>query len=98
MRVITPEHRCLPFVLVFFGDDQSTLALAAAIILSVLLFILGIGLVVAGFDTGMFKRNPPAARGDDVASAIIYVDEKRKENPDRKLIYYGVPLFLQYVH
>ena len=96
IRIISPEHRCLPFVLVFLGTDQLPLAIASSVILPILLVILIALLLVVGFDTGMLKRKPASARGDDVASAVIYVEKRRKANPDRKLIFYGVPLLIQY--
>ena len=95
VRIITPAHRCVPFVLVFLGQDQPKLATAATIILSVLLLLLMIGMLILGFDSGMLKRN--AVKGRDLDSPGKYIQAQQKLNPDRKLVYYGAGLCLQFV-
>jgi hypothetical protein len=98
VRIITPAKVCLPFVLVFVGKDQIALALSATVILSALLVLLTMGLLIIGFDTAMFVRNPLAQnRVSDTGSGASYVQAQRKQNPNRKLVYYGVGLVLQYV-
>jgi len=97
VRVIPPEHRCMPFVLVFLEKGQPRLALASVIILSVLLLLLVMGMLIVGYDTGMFKRTPAPSRDADGDSGPLYVQSQHKRNPDRKLIYYGGPLSVQYV-
>src|SRR5271154_6482838 len=97
VRVIKPAHRCLPFVLVFLEQGQPQLAMAAVIILSVLLLLLLMGMLIVGYDTGMFKRTPAPSRDADAESGPLYVQSQHKRNPDRKLIYYGAPLAIQYV-
>jgi hypothetical protein len=97
VRVIKPAHRCLPFVLVFLEQGQPRLAMAAVIILAALLLLLVMGMLIVGYDTGMFKRTPAPSRDADAESGPLYVQSQHKRNPDRKLIYYGVPLAIQYV-
>jgi hypothetical protein len=85
-------------VLVFLGKDQMRLAIAATTILSFLLLVLLIGLLIIGFDTAMLKRNQTNSRGvTEMDSGELYVQAQQKKNPDRKLIFYGVGLLLQYV-
>ena len=90
MRVITPAHRCVPFVLVFLGQGQSELAGAAIFILSSLLILLVMGILILGFDSGMLKRDPKILSDVDLNS-------QQKLNPDRMLVYYGATIFVQYV-
>ena len=97
MRVLTPAHRCVPFDLVFFGPDQSKLDVAATMILSTLLVLLLVGILILGFDSGMFKRKPKSVRGVDVDSAV-YIQAEQQYNPDRTLIYYGGGLLFLYVN
>jgi hypothetical protein len=95
--VIEPHHHCVPFVFVFLGNDQTKLAITATIIIITLLVLLTMGMLVVGFDTAMLKRNPASSRDSDAGSVELYVQERHKRNPDRKLIYYGAGLLLQYV-
>jgi hypothetical protein len=98
VRIITPAKQCLPFVLVFLGKDQTALALSAAIILSILLILLIMGLLIIGFDTAMLVRNPlPRREMSETESGASYVQAQQKKNPNRKLVYYGVGILLQYV-
>ena len=87
----------MPFVLVFLGQDQHRLAMAAVIVLSSLLLLLVMGMLIIGYDTGMFKRTPAPSSDADGNSGPLYVQSQQKRNPDRKLIYYGAPLSMQYV-
>lgn len=98
VRVIPPVKFCIPFVLVFLGKDQDELAIAAAIILSILLLVVLLGLIIIGYDTQLFKRDTDRLRRIvELSSGDLYLQALQKRNPDRKLIYYGVGLFLQYV-
>jgi hypothetical protein len=96
VAILPPPHRCLPFVLIFLGENQTELAIAATIILSVLLALLFINILIIGFDTSMLKR-PITVEGLETSSGVLYVRAQQKKNPDRKIIYYGTGLFLQYV-
>lgn len=98
VRIITPAKQCLPFVLIFLGKDQTALAVSATIILSVLLILLIMGLLVIGFDTAMLVRNPIARSGiAETDSGASYVQAQQKKHPNRKLVYYGIGILLQYV-
>ena len=72
--------------------------MSATIILSVLLILLVMGLLIIGFDTAMLVRSPPPQRDiADLDSGASYVRAQQKKNPNRKLVYYGSGIFLQYV-
>lgn len=94
--VNAPGHHCVPFVFIF-GDDQTKLTITATIIIITLIVLLTMGMLIVGFDTAMLKRNPASSTGSDMDSVESSVRERHTLNPDRKLIYYGVGLFLQYV-
>ena len=98
VRIITPVHRCAPFVLVFLGQDQDKLAVAGTIVLITLLVLLVMGILIVGFDIGMLIRKPKSLGDIDLHSRSLYIQGQLKNNPDRKLIYYGTPLLFQYVH
>ena len=96
-RLTAPANICIPFALIFRGNGQSKLAVAATIILSVLLVLLLMGLLVIGFDTAMLKRKLPFPPVIGIPPDESDVSEQ-KSRPDRKLIFYGLPLFLQHVY
>jgi uncharacterized protein (UPF0333 family) len=96
-RVIESPAQCAPFVLIFIGEAQVKLALAGTINLSLLLIVLFMSILIVGFDTSMFKRDTGPAATESDNSAREYFRSQQKKNPDRKLIYYGVGLTLQYV-
>ena len=97
VRVIPPPKRCLPFVLIFLGEDQDELAIASTIILSILLIVLLINLLIIGFDTSMLIRTRVHVTGIEPDSGELYVRTQQKKHPHRKVIFYGLGLFLQYV-
>ena len=98
VRIITPAHQCAPFVFVFISQDQDKLAVAATIVLSALLVLLVMGILIVGFDTGMLIRKPKSLGSVELDSRGLYIQGQLKNNPDRKLIYYGASLLFQYVH
>jgi hypothetical protein len=98
VRIIAPVHQCAPFVFAFFSQDQDKLAVAATIVLSTLLVLLVMGILIVGFDTGMLIRTPKSLGGVELDSGGLFIQGQLKNNPDRKLIYYGTPLLFQYVH
>jgi hypothetical protein len=72
--------------------------MSATIILSIILILLVMGLLIIGFDTAMLVRNPPPLRDiADPDSGASYVRAQQKKHPNRKLVYYGSGVFLQYV-
>lgn len=78
----------------FLDHDGSRLAASGIIILSVLLVILLVGMMILGFETGLLKRLPRSINGAD----LELLQQSQIGNPDRKLVYYGSGLFVQYVH
>lgn len=72
--------------------------MSATVILSILLILLVMGMLIIGFDTAMLVRNPPPQRDIvDPDSGASYVLAQQKKHPNRKLVYYGIGIFLQYV-
>jgi hypothetical protein len=91
--IIPSPHRCTPFVITFFDHDGFRLATAGIIILSVLLLLLLISIMILGFETGLLKRLPRHINGPDVE----LLQQSHIGIPDRRLVYYGAGLFVQYV-
>jgi hypothetical protein len=54
-------------------------------------------MLILGFDSGMLKRDPKFLQAVDLSSGDKYAQLHQKQNPDRKLVYYGAALFVQYV-
>src|SRR5579862_3248889 len=103
VRVTNSVRFCAPFVLVSLGKDQdvlatAALATAATIILSILLLVLMMGLLVIGYETKILKKEPLTLPWMvEMNSQEVYTQAQQKRSPDRKLIYYGLGVFLQYV-
>jgi hypothetical protein len=92
--IIPSSHRCTPFIVTFLDHDGFRLAASGIIILSVLLVLLLVGMMILGFETGLLKRLPRSINGTD----LELLQQSQIGNPDRKLVYYGAGLFVQYVH
>jgi len=100
-QVLPSTRFCIPFVLIFFKDDQSQaqLATAGTVTICILLLLLIMGLLVIGYDTALLKRERVISQSGahEIHSADYYIQAQQKRNPDRKLLYYAVGLFLQNV-
>jgi fumarate reductase subunit D len=97
VRVLPSSSFCLPFSLVFVEKNQERLALTATVILFILAAFLLVGLLVVGYNALIWKMQPGNTGKRDEISSDHFLRIYQRRNPDRKLIFYGLAILVQYV-